>query len=66
KTGARGLRAILESLLLDIMFEAPIREDVYKCVITKAAVEQKEQPLLLAKGQNNPETLNQEAPEVSA
>ncbi|NLF80459.1 MAG: ATP-dependent Clp protease ATP-binding subunit ClpX, partial [Clostridia bacterium] len=28
KTGARGLRAILESLLLDIMFEAPIREDV--------------------------------------
>jgi ATP-dependent Clp protease ATP-binding subunit ClpX len=66
KTGARGLRAILEALLLDIMFETPIREDVYKCVITKAAVEYKEQPLLLAKGQNIPETPPLAAPEVSA
>lgn len=51
KTGARGLRAILESLLLDIMFETPVREDIYKCVITKAAVEHKEQPLLLTRSQ---------------
>lgn len=54
KTGARGLRAILESLLLDLMFEVPSREDVYKCVITKAAVEHKEQPLLLTKSQSAP------------
>ena len=52
KTGARGLRAILESLLLDLMFETPSRDDIYKCVITKAAVEHKEQPLLLTKSQN--------------
>lgn len=51
KTGARGLRAILESLLLDLMFETPSREDIYKCVITKAAVEHQEQPLLLTKSQ---------------
>ena len=52
KTGARGLRAILESLLLDLMFETPSRDDIYKCVITQAAVEHKEQPLLLTKSQN--------------
>ena len=48
KTGARGLRAILEALLIDIMFEVPSRDDISKCVITKAVVEQKEQPLLLS------------------
>ncbi len=37
KTGARGLRSIIESLLLDIMYELPSRDDVQKCVITKAA-----------------------------
>lgn len=48
KTGARGLRAILESLLLDVMFETPSQEDVYKCVVTKEAVAHQEQPLLLS------------------
>ena len=47
KTGARGLRAILETLLLNTMFETPAREDVYKCVVTREVVEKKEQPLLL-------------------
>ncbi|MBR5430636.1 MAG: ATP-dependent Clp protease ATP-binding subunit ClpX [Firmicutes bacterium] len=47
KTGARGLRAILENLLLNTMFETPAREDVYKCVVTRDVVEKKEQPLLL-------------------
>lgn len=51
KTGARGLRAILETLLLDVMYETPSREDVYKCVITGATVEKKEAPLLLTQGQ---------------
>ena len=48
KTGARGLRAIMESLLLDVMFETPARDDVYKCVVTKEAVQHQEQPLLLS------------------
>ncbi|MBR2783315.1 MAG: ATP-dependent Clp protease ATP-binding subunit ClpX [Firmicutes bacterium] len=47
KTGARGLRAILETLLLNTMFETPARDDVYKCVVTRDVVEKKEQPLLL-------------------
>jgi ATP-dependent Clp protease ATP-binding subunit ClpX len=48
KTGARGLRAILESLLLDVMYETPSRDDVYKCVITKDVVGKKEEPRLFS------------------
>ncbi|MEG1501321.1 MAG: ATP-dependent Clp protease ATP-binding subunit ClpX, partial [Clostridiales bacterium] len=46
-TGARGLRAILETMMLDVMFDVPSRTDVYKCIITKDVVEGKEKPLLL-------------------
>jgi len=46
-TGARGLRAILEDLMLDAMYDIPSRKDVTKCVITKEAVEKKEKPILL-------------------
>ncbi|MDO4582088.1 MAG: ATP-dependent Clp protease ATP-binding subunit ClpX [Bacillota bacterium] len=49
KTGARGLRAILEALLLDVMFEAPSAGNICKCVITKGAVEKKEKPLLVSR-----------------
>ena len=66
KTGARGLRAILESLLLDLMFETPSRDDIYKCVITKAAVEHKEQPLLLTKSQNTALSPKVDEPKESA
>ncbi|MUK86950.1 ATP-dependent protease ATP-binding subunit ClpX [Ornithinibacillus sp. L9] len=38
KTGARGLRSIIESIMLDVMFELPSREDIEKCVITKDTV----------------------------
>ena len=38
KTGARGLRSIIESLMLDIMYELPSREDIKECVITKESV----------------------------
>ena len=38
KTGARGLRSIIESILLDVMFELPTREDIGKCIITKDTV----------------------------
>lgn len=46
KTGARGLRAIIESIMLDVMFELPSREDVEKCVITKETVVNKTEPTL--------------------
>ncbi|GGA86070.1 ATP-dependent protease ATP-binding subunit ClpX [Ornithinibacillus halotolerans] len=38
KTGARGLRSIIESIMLEVMFELPSREDITKCVITKETV----------------------------
>ncbi|WP_188453487.1 ATP-dependent protease ATP-binding subunit ClpX [Virgibacillus oceani] len=38
KTGARGLRSIIESIMLDVMFELPSREDIDKCVITSDTI----------------------------
>ncbi|EPX17173.1 ATP-dependent protease [Streptococcus agalactiae LDS 623] len=46
KTGARGLRSIIEETMLDIMFEIPSQEDVTKVRITKAAVEGTDKPVL--------------------
>jgi ATP-dependent Clp protease ATP-binding subunit ClpX len=45
-TGARGLRSIIESIMLDIMFELPTRDDIVKCVITEETVRQKSNPEL--------------------
>ena len=51
KTGARGLRSIIESLMLDVMYELPSREDIVECVITKETVTDNAQPkLVLADG----------------
>jgi ATP-dependent Clp protease ATP-binding subunit ClpX len=44
KTGARGLRSIMESVMMDTMFEIPSDSTVDKCIITKEAVEGKEAP----------------------
>ena len=38
KTGARGLRSIIEGIMLDVMFDLPSRDDVAKCIITQDAV----------------------------
>lgn len=46
KTGARGLRSIIEETMLDIMFEIPSHEDVTGVRITKEAVEGKAEPIL--------------------
>lgn len=47
KTGARGLRAIMESTMMDVMFNAPSDDTIRECRITKEAVEKKEQPVLV-------------------
>lgn len=47
KSGARGLRSIIEDILLDIMFELPVREDVRKCVITAETVQNAAAPELV-------------------
>ena len=46
-TGARGLRAIMEEVMEDIMFKLPDEENVKKCIITKAAVLGEEQPVIV-------------------
>ncbi len=46
KTGARGLRAIMESTLMDLMYRIPSDEMIWKCTITKGAVEKTEEPLI--------------------
>lgn len=47
-TGARGLRAILEEIMLDIMYDIPSRNDITKCIITKEIIEKKEKPLVIS------------------
>src|SRR6266481_4229394 len=51
KTGARGLRTIIEEVLLDVMYEIPSRADVRKVVVTAEAIEGKANPLLLSKNE---------------
>ena len=50
-TGARGLRAILEEVLLDVMFELPSRSDVLKCVIDAEVVAKRAAPTLVPKSE---------------
>ena len=47
KTGARGLRSIMEKTVMDVMFETPSDNTIQECHITKAAVEGKEPPMLV-------------------
>ncbi|MBT3318573.1 MAG: ATP-dependent Clp protease ATP-binding subunit ClpX [Clostridia bacterium] len=56
KTGARGLRAILESIMLDVMYDIPSRDDVKKCVITKETVQHAKMPILIL-GENEKKAL---------
>ncbi|MDI6873212.1 ATP-dependent Clp protease ATP-binding subunit ClpX [Candidatus Solincola sp.] len=46
-TGARGLRAILEECLLDVMYELPSRNDIIRCVVTKDTIERGTEPTLV-------------------
>jgi ATP-dependent Clp protease ATP-binding subunit ClpX len=46
-TGARGLRAILEEVMLDIMYDIPSRDDIAKVIITKDCIAKKETPIII-------------------
>jgi len=63
KTGARGLRAIMEKLLIDVMFETPAREDIKKCIINEDVVKGVSAPLLIT---GTPELAAAETPKESA
>ncbi len=47
KTGARGLRSIMEKVMMDVMFQIPSDDTIEECVITKGAVEGTSEPLLI-------------------
>ena len=47
QTGARGLRTVLEQVLLDTMFEIPARSDIRKCIVTADTITSDQRPLLL-------------------
>ncbi|HIJ75071.1 MAG TPA: ATP-dependent Clp protease ATP-binding subunit ClpX [Candidatus Hydrogenedentes bacterium] len=61
-TGARGLRAILEDIMLNIMFDLPSRKDVRECVLTPGVIEAREDPLFVYEH----ETRDMDAPGRSA
>ena len=54
KTGARGLRAIIEDIMRDIMFEIPSNPKIEKCIITKATVENGEAPKIIINNKGGP------------
>ena len=47
KTGARGLRTIIEEVLLDVMYEVPSRGDAKKCIINADTIKRRAAPILL-------------------
>lgn len=47
KTGARGLRSIMENIMMDLMFEVPSDEDVISCVVTKETAQGKGNPIIV-------------------
>jgi ATP-dependent Clp protease ATP-binding subunit ClpX len=47
KTGARGLRSIIEDCLLDVMYLIPSSKEIKKCVVNASVIEQSEKPLLI-------------------
>ena len=47
KTGARGLRAILEEVMLDVMYDLPNKSNVKECVISEEVIEGKKPPMLV-------------------
>ncbi|MEY8524991.1 ATP-dependent Clp protease ATP-binding subunit ClpX [bacterium 1XD8-76] len=51
KTGARGLRSIMEKAMMDVMYRIPSDETIEKCIITKSAVEGKSGPLVIHRGE---------------
>ena len=46
KTGARGLRSIMEKAMMDVMYRIPSDDTIAKCIVTKETIENGEAPLL--------------------
>jgi ATP-dependent Clp protease ATP-binding subunit ClpX len=66
KTGARGLRTVLEDTLLEVMFDIPSRGDVKKCVVSGDTIQQRKRPLLLTRSGQTIDEAGEVSEEVSA
>ncbi len=55
KTGARGLRSIIEDIMRDIMYEIPSNPQIEKCIITKNTVEGTDKPIIVLKNEEKNE-----------
>lgn len=51
KSGARGLRSIMENIMLDIMYDLPSNPEIYECIVNEDVILKQESPLLLYRGQ---------------
>ncbi len=60
KTGARGLRSIIEDCMLEIMYSLPSEENVSKCIITKDTVSKKKAPELIYKSKKDKKLIEAE------
>jgi ATP-dependent Clp protease ATP-binding subunit ClpX len=49
KTGARGLRTIMERIMREVMYKAPTQKNIQKCVVTEDVITQAEEPIIVAK-----------------
>ncbi len=47
ETGARGLRSVLEKLMLELMYELPAKSDISKCIITEGVINNGEEPIIV-------------------
>ncbi len=52
QTGARGLRSILEEVLLEVMYDLPSRDDVIRCVVDESVVRESTPPRLVLRGES--------------
>jgi ATP-dependent Clp protease ATP-binding subunit ClpX len=59
KTGARGLRSIVESVLLDTMYDLPSLEDVSKVVIDESVIKGESDPILLYENGNQDKAVSE-------
>lgn len=65
-TGARGLRSILEEVMLGVMFDIPSRKDVKECVITPGVILKQEEPLLVYEHEANVRSIDLSQKSASA
>ena len=52
KSGARGLRYIMENIMLDIMYDLPSHPEIYECIVNEDVILKQETPLLMYRGQS--------------